>query len=179
MLINKVSDKRHLIMSSIKSKGTKPENIVRRWLWNRGFRYRLNSNKLPGHPDLVLRKYRTCIFINGCFWHGHGIDVTSNHISSNQAYSCFRKPKENVPYWENKIIRNKQRDIEKLKKLAEMGWHTITIWECELKPAVREQTLRSLAFTLNKIWLDDHRVNTGAYPQKDEEDSMLKAAEDL
>ena len=76
------------------------------------------------------------------------------------------------------IRRNQERDIEEQKVLAEMGWHCITVWECELKPKVREQTLKSLAFTLNKIWLDDHRAATIAYPQLEEGDVMLKAAEE-
>ena len=77
-----------------------------------------------------------------------------------------------------KIRRNQERDIEEQKALAGMGWHCITVWECELKPKVREQTLKSLAFTLNKIWLDDHRVAARPYPKLEEEDGMLKAADD-
>ena len=150
-------------MAAIHSKDTKPEMIVRRGLWKRGFRYRLNSPKLPGHPDLVLRKYRTCIFVNGCFWHGHE--------------GCSKIPKTNREFWVAKIRRNQERDIEEQKRLAEMGWHCITVWECELKPKVREQTLESLAFTLNHIWIQDHIVNR-PYPEMEEEDGMLKAAEE-
>ena len=133
---------RHKAMAAIRGKNTKPELIVRKGLWCRGFRYRINHKRLPGHPDLVLRKYRTCIFVNGCFWHGHE--------------GCSRLPETNREFWEAKIRRNQERDIEEQKRLAEMGWHCITVWECELKPAVREKTLESLAFTLNRIFLQDH-----------------------
>ena len=152
-------------MAAIRGKDTKPEVIVRKGLWSRGFRYRLNSPKLPGHPDLVLRKYRTCIFVNGCFWHGHE--------------GCCKIPSTNREFWIAKIKRNQERDVEEQKRLAEMGWHCITVWECELKPKVREQTLKSLAFTLNKIWLEDHRANSKPYSIFEEEDKqMLIAAEE-
>jgi DNA mismatch endonuclease (patch repair protein) len=167
-------------MAAIRGKDTKPEMIVRRGLWKRGFRYRLNHKRLPGHPDLVLRKYRTCIFINGCFWHGHNVTITNIHEPITVENSeCCKIPKTNREFWVAKIRRNQERDVEEQKRLAEMGWHCITIWECELKPSKREETLKSLVFTLNKIWLDDHRVNTGAYPQLEEEgENYLKAAEE-
>ena len=158
-------------MAAIHSKDTKPEMIVRRGLWRMGFRYRLNHKRLPGHPDLVLKKYRTCIFVNGCFWHGHNVDIT---IFENT--DCCKIPKTNREFWIEKIRRNKERDIEEQKRLAEMGWHCITIWECELKPSKREATLKSLAYTLNKIWLDDHAVIGKPYELPEEE--MLKAAEE-
>ena len=168
---------RHKNMAAIHGKNTKPEMIVRRGLWSRGFRYRLNHRGLPGHPDLVLRKYRTCIFVNGCFWHGHGVSLSMDHGPLNIINSsCCKIPKTNREFWVAKIRRNKERDIEDQKKLAEMGWHCITIWECELKPSKREDTLRSLAYTLNKIWLEDHKVKIGPYPEI--EDEMLKAAEE-
>ena len=135
---------RHMTMAAIRGKNTKPEIIVRKGLWHRGFRYRLNHKRLPGHPDIVLRKYRTCIFVNGCFWHGHD--------------GCSKIPSTNREFWEAKIRRNKERDIETQKTLAKMGWHCITIWECELKPKVRENTLDSLAYTLNHIYLQDHTI---------------------
>lgn len=130
-------------MSAIKGRNTKPEILVRKFLFSRGFRYRLNHPRLPGHPDLVLRKYRTVIFVNGCFWHGH----------ENCKY--FRLPKTNIDFWSNKIKRNKERDKKEQCQLAAMGWHCITIWECQLKPKVRIQTLESLAYTLNHIFLED------------------------
>ena len=150
---------RHKNMAAIRSKDTKPEMIVRRGLWTRGFRYRLNHKRLPGHPDLVLRKYRTCIFVNGCFWHGHKLTESTIQVSSFkiQGSECCKIPATNREFWVNKILRNKERDREEQKQLAAMGWHCITVWECELKPKVREQTLDSLAFTLNHIWLQDRR----------------------
>ena len=177
-------------MQAIHSKDTKPEWIVRRGLWSRGFRYRLNSPKLPGHPDLVLRKYRTCIFVNGCFWHGHNVALPQ--IDSGQFLDepsgkaerkidnseCCKIPKTRRKFWVAKIKRNQERDIEEQKKLAAMGWHCITIWECELKPSKREETLRSLVYTLNKIWLDDHSIVGKPYPKLEDEDGMLKAAEE-
>lgn len=135
---------RHKNMTSIRSKGTKPEILVRKYLWRRGFRYRLNNPRLPGHPDIVLRKYRTCIFVNGCFWHGH------------EGCKYFRVPKTNTEFWVKKITRNIERDKEEQQQLACMGWHCITIWECELKKKKRGKTLESLAFTLNHIYLQDH-----------------------
>ena len=174
-------EQRRKNMQAIGSKDTKPEMIVRRGLWSRGFRYRLNSPKLPGHPDIVLRKYRTCIFVNGCFWHGHGVAMppqmdNGQWIIDNS--ECCKIPNTRREFWVAKIRRNQERDIEEQRKLAEMGWHCITIWECELKPSKREDTLKSLVYTLNKIWLDDHRVASPAYPQLEEEESWRKAAEE-
>jgi len=162
---------RHKNMASIRSKDTKPEMIVRRGLWKRGFRYRLNYKRLPGHPDLVLRKYRTCIFVNGCFWHGHMVDTLSFENSK-----CCKIPKTNREFWETKIRRNKERDIEEQHQLAAMGWHCLTVWECELKPKKCEQTLESIAYTLNEIYLQDRRVNKN-YDDSYESDMYL-AAED-
>ena len=150
---------RHKNMAAIRSKDTKPEMVVRRGLWKRGFRYRLNYKRLPGHPDLVLRKYRTCIFVNGCFWHGHRLrEVQSEKFAFDfESSECCKIPQTNRDFWVAKIQRNKERDKEELKKLAAMGWHCITVWECELTPKKREETLESIAFTLNHIWLQDHR----------------------
>jgi len=164
--------KRHANMAAIRSKDTKPELTVRQGLWKRGFRYRLNSPRLPGHPDLVLRKYRTCIFVNGCFWHGHHVDLRESIENS----ACCKIPKTNRDFWVAKISRNKERDREEQRKLATMGWHCITVWECELKPSIREQTLDSLAFTLNHIFLQDHSIPKPYEPVEDEND-MLMAAE--
>ena len=171
---------RHKTMAAIRGKNTKPEMIVRRGLWKRGFRYRLNHKRLPGHPDLVLRKYRTCIFVNGCFWHGHQIQfIMHNSQCIVENSECCKIPKTNREFWVNKIMRNKQRDIEDQKRLAEMGWHCITVWECELKPKKREETLDSLAYTLNHIYLQDHTTPPTLYPILDEENATIpKAAEE-
>ena len=150
-------------MAAIHGKDTKPEMVVRRWLWGRGFRYRLNHPRLPGKPDIVMRKYRTCIFVNGCFWHGH------------EGCRYYTIPKTNTEFWVNKVKRNKERDLKVQHELAAMGWHTITIWECELKPGKREDTLKSLAYTLNKIFLQDRTVKQ--YEVLEEEPMI--AAEDV
>lgn len=158
-------------MAAIRNKDTKPEMIVRRGLWKRGFRYRLNHKRLPGHPDLVLRKYRTCIFVNGCFWHGHLVET--NQMESSE---CCKIPSTNRNFWVAKIRRNKERDKEEQKELAAMGWHCITVWECELKPSKCEETLDSIAFTLNHIYLQDHSIRK-ANDVTEEESGMLMAAE--
>ena len=172
-------------MAAIRSKDTKPEMIVRRGLWKRGFRYRLNHKRLPGHPDLVLRKYRTCIFVNGCFWHGHKLRraqseelrVKSEEFTLDyESSECCKIPKTNREFWVAKIRRNKERDKEEQRKLAAMGWHCITVWECELKPSKREETLDSIAFTLNHIWLQDHGAKTVPYPKMEEEDMQMPMA---
>ena len=181
---------RHKNMAAIRSKDTKPEMIVRRGLWSRGFRYRLNHKRLPGHPDLVLRKYRTCIFVNGCFWHGHNVALppmfdVRGKMEDVVNSECCKIPKTNREFWVAKIRRNKERDKEEQKKLAAMGWHCITVWECDLKPSKREETLESIAFTLNHIWLQDRRckmadVRGKMYPKLEEEDmQMPMAAEEL
>lgn len=137
---------RHRNMAAIHSKNTKPEILVRKFLFSRGFRYRLNHPHLPGKPDIVLRKYRTCIFINGCFWHGH------------DGCKYFVMPKTRTKFWQAKIERNKERDYKAQRQLASMGWHCITIWECQLKPKVREATLESLSYTLSLIFLQNYRI---------------------
>ena len=165
-------------MAAIRSKDTKPEMIVRRGLWKRGFRYRLNHKRLPGHPDLVLRKYRTCIFVNGCFWHGHNVampQIENGELRIDNSLCC-KIPKTNREFWVTKIRRNKERDKEEQKKLAAMGWHCITVWECELTPKKLEETLDSIAFTLNHIWLQDHGARAIPYPKLDEEDMQMPMA---
>lgn len=158
-------EQRHRCMSAVRGKNTKPEMVVRKFLFGRGFRYRLNHPRLPGHPDIVLRKYRTVIFVNGCFWHGH----------DNCKY--YRLPKTNVDFWRKKVERNKKRDVEEQRQLATMGWHCITIWECQLKPKVRAQTLESLAFTLNHIFLEDRKIKT--YTISEDEDTPMAAESEV
>jgi len=165
---------RHYNMSRIRAKDTKPEMIVRKYLWSRGFRYRLNHHRLPGKPDIVLRKYRTCIFINGCFWHKH------------EGCKYFVLPKTRTEFWLNKVNRNQERDREVQELLAKMGWHCITIWECDLKErplsplpqmgepsasptkirTLREKTLESLELTLGKIYLQDHSIKRYELPKE-------------
>ena len=154
-------EQRHRNMAAIRGKNTRPEILVRKFLFSRGFRYRLNHPRLPGHPDLVLRKYRIVIFVNGCFWHGH------------EGCKYFRLPKTNIDFWKNKIEQNKERDKKEQCQLAAMGWHCITVWECQLKPKVRNQTLESLAYTLNHIYLEDREIKTYKMPEQD--DSLMAA----
>ena len=178
---------RHNNMAAIHGKDTKPEMVVRRWLWGRGFRYRLNHPRLPGKPDIVMRTYRTCIFVNGCFWHGHLVKFSPNKslelsVESLESVEsskweaenseCCKIPKTNREFWVAKIRRNQERDLEVQHRLAAMGWHSITIWECEMKPKVREKTLESLAYTLNRIYLQDHGVRRYEVP---EEETMMAA----
>jgi DNA mismatch endonuclease, patch repair protein len=119
-------------MSRIRSKDTKPEMLVRKFLFSHGFRYRLHVKTLPGKPDIVLPKYKTVIFVHGCFWHGH------------KGCKYFVVPKTRKEWWVNKIARNKQNDKESLKALRNSQWKVITIWECDLKPAKALSTLSNL-----------------------------------
>lgn len=118
-------------MSRIRSTNTKPEEIVRKYLFSEGFRYRKNDKRYPGKPDIVLPKYRTVIFVNGCFWHMHGC-------------SRSRLPKSNQEYWKPKIERNIERDADAKKKLEAEGWRVIIIWECELKKKIANERLSRL-----------------------------------
>ena len=171
------TEQRHATMAAIRSKDTKPEWIVRRGLWSRGFRYRLNHKRLPGHPDLVLRKYRTCIFVNGCFWHGHHVHLPFDDLPFTiENSACCKIPKTNRAFWVAKIRRNQERDLATQQQLARMGWHCITVWECELTPRRREQTLDSLAFTLNRIYLQDHSTHK-LYPTLENDDFDMAAEE--
>ena len=120
-------------MSRIKGKDTKPEEIVRKYLFSKGFRYRKNDKRLPGTPDIVLPKYRTVIFVNGCFWHKH------------EGCKYFVWPKSNVDFWRNKINGNVTRDEKVYKQLSNMGWHIIVVWECELKKNAINNRLDKLA----------------------------------
>lgn len=124
-------------MSHIRSTNTKPEEIVRKYLFSHGFRYRKNDKRYPGKPDIVLSKYRTIIFINGCFWHMHGC-------------SRSRLPLSNQDYWKSKIERNIQRDAENQQKLEVDGWKVIVVWECELKKRIAEERLSRLCDEIRK-----------------------------
>lgn len=111
-------------MSRIHGKDTKPEEVVRKYLFSRGFRYRKNVRKLPGTPDIVLPKYKTVIFVNGCFWHVH------------EGCPDFVWPKNNAEFWHEKLMKNKRRDILNYQCLMDTGWNVIIIWECELKAGI-------------------------------------------
>ncbi len=119
-------------MSQIRSGNTKPEMLVRRFLHAQGFRYKLHDKKLPGRPDIVLPKYKTVIFIHGCFWHGH----------NNCRY--FVVPKTRTDWWLEKILRNRANDKKAVNGLRKDRWKIIHLWECNLKPAKIEKTFSSL-----------------------------------
>ena len=135
-------DRLHYKMSRIKSKDTQPELIVRKYLFNKGFRYRLNVKDLPGKPDIVLPKYRTIIFVHGCFWHGH----------PGCKYSVI--PKTRTAWWTEKIRKNVERDLRQHTELRQAGWNILTVWECQLKPKMRTVTLEGIVLLLQKTWLN-------------------------
>ncbi len=167
---------RHHCMSSIHSKGTRPELAVRRWLWAHGYRYRLNVKSVPGKPDIVMRRYRTAIFVNGCFWHGHGVILppvdTPSLLVENTA--CCKIPNTNRMFWVNKIRRNQERDKRNCQVLEENGWQVITIWECQLKPQQMEKTMRRVELLLNENLLSFYRK--APLPYSTEEESHLPMA---
>ena len=128
---------RHYCMSRIRGKATKPELLVRHWLWSHGYRYRLNVKSVPGKPDIVLRKYRTAIFVNGCFWHGH------------EGCSLYSVPKSNTDFWIAKVQRNRERDQQEYKALHDAGWQVVVIWECQLKKTILDDTMRKVEHSLS------------------------------
>ena len=129
-------EQRSYNMSRIHSKNTKPEELVRKFLFSQGFRYRKNDAKLPGKPDIVLPKYKAVIFVNGCFWHGH------------EGRRYFVWPKNNAEFWKEKITGNIQRDKHNHQLLANQGWRVIEIWECQLKRSVVDNTLQNLVLQI-------------------------------
>ena len=143
-------------MAAIRGKDTKPEILVRKFLFSKGLRYRLNNRKLPGSPDIVLKKYKTVIFVDGCFWHGH------------EGCKYFRLPKSNTSFWETKITRNIERDKETTQALTALGWKVIRIWECEL----RNKSNREAA--LNKL-LNDITCSTVKRYSVEEPDILVAA----
>ena len=126
-------------MSRIKGKDTKPEMLVRKFLHANGFRYSLHKKGLPGRPDIVLTKYKTVIFVNGCFWHGH----------DNCRY--FVLPKTRTDWWKEKISGTKDRDARQIQELEHLGWKVVVIWECELKKGKREERLGELVMGLQEV----------------------------
>ncbi|ERL16131.1 MULTISPECIES: very short patch repair endonuclease [Acidaminococcus] len=135
MADNHTKKQRSMNMSHIRSTNSKPEETVRKYLFSQGLRYRKNVRKLPGCPDIVLKKYRTVIFVNGCFWHHHDC-------------GRFVWPSTNEEYWHKKIDRNVERDKEDQQALEELGWQVLVIWECQLK---RKNALTNLQNLYEKI----------------------------
>lgn len=119
-------------MSRIKSKNTKPEETVRKYLFQCGLRYRKNDKNLPGYPDIVFPKYKTVVFVNGCFWHVH------------EGCKYFKWPENNKEFWREKLSGNKRRDAKKMKELEGLGWKVIVVWECELKRPCQAERLNKL-----------------------------------
>lgn len=138
MADNHSKEVRSMNMSHIRSKNSKPEELVRKYLFSKGFRYRKNVKTLSGCPDIVLPKYKTVIFVNGCFWHKHDCPR-------------FVWPSSNEDYWRPKIMGNVERDKRNIAELQQLGWTVLTVWECELKKKVIDATLDQLEKRLCKI----------------------------
>lgn len=119
-------------MSQIKGKDTRPEELVAKYLFANGFRYRRNVKTLPGTPDIVLKRYKTVIFVNGCFWHAH------------EGCKYFVWPENNADFWREKLLTNRERDKRDCNKLKELGWNILIIWECQLKKNVFGETMQSV-----------------------------------
>ena len=185
------AEQRHRCMSHIRSRDTKPELKVRRWLWHHGYRYRLNVKSVPGKPDIVMRPYRTAIFVNGCFWHGHGVQLSAAHIENSKLKSekaadpgaaliensaCCKIPQSNRAFWVAKIRRNQERDQRNYQLLQENGWQVIVVWECQLTPKQIEHTMREVELLLNNNMLARYKHSPN--PFTTEEEPLPFAAED-
>jgi len=131
-------EQRSYNMSMIHGRDTKPEEIVRKYLFSKGFRYRKNDARLPGKPDIVLPKYKTVIFVNGCFWHKH------------EGCKFFVWPKNNSEFWKEKISGTVERDKRNITNLENMGWKVLVIWECELKKSIKSDTLSKLEQSISE-----------------------------
>lgn len=179
------AEQRHRCMSHIRSRDTKPELKVRRWLWHHGYRYRLNVKSVPGKPDIVMRPYRTAIFVNGCFWHGHGVEIENSKLKSEEAVdygaaqiensACCKIPQSNRAFWVAKIKRNQERDQRNYQLLQENGWQVIVVWECQLTPHQIEHTMREVELLLNSNMLA--RYKHAPVPFTTEEEQLPAAAE--
>lgn len=134
---NHTKEVRSYNMSQIKSTNTNPEETVRKYLFSKGMRYRKNDKRYAGNPDIVLPKYKTIIFVNGCFWHMH------------EECNKFVMPKSNIKYWVPKLLKNKARDKKNEEILRGAGWNVITIWECQLQKNNRIMTLENLYLKIN------------------------------
>lgn len=149
---NLTPSQRKTCMSNNRGTNTKPELKLRKELWHNGFRYLVNDARLPGRPDIVLPKYRTAVFVHGCFWHGH------------RGCANYTIPKSNEDYWIPKISRNQQRDQEVWRQLEAKGWSVIIVWECQLKKSVIDQTI---------IQVKDEIIRNGRIHQKNQLDRRL------
>lgn len=164
------TQQRHRCMSRIRGKNTKPEILVRKGLYARGFRFRLHNKKLPGSPDIVLPKYGVAIMVNGCFWHGH------------KGCRYATKPKSNVEFWETKIARNRHRDEVTTAHLEALGWTVITIWECELRTSSQlDDRLNTLAEEIRRAYeakriKDRDKCQSRVLARKEREELMQRQA---
>ena len=191
-------EQRHRCMSQIHSKGTKPELKVRRWLWAHGYRYRLNVKSVPGKPDIVMRPYRTAIFVNGCFWHGHNVGMRASVAMHGgkelqdfasaereqeiverdiQNSKCCKIPQTNRAFWVEKIRRNQARDEENYRVLQENGWQVIVVWECQLTATTIERTMRTVELMLNENMLSLYKKHTPLPYYHEEAPALPMAAE--
>ena len=182
-------EQRHRVMSRIHGKGTKPELKVRQWLWRHGYRYRLNVKSVPGKPDIVMRRYRTAIFVNGCFWHGHFVQLSVDDLGHCEERSspektlmiensnCCKIPQTNREFWVNKIKRNQERDQQNYQVLHDNGWQVIVIWECQLTPKRIEETMLRVELLLNENFLALHQPKV--IPYEVQETPAAMAAEEF
>jgi len=166
---------RHCVMSRIRSRNTKPELKVRQWLWRHGYRYRLNVKSVPGKPDIVMRRYRTAIFVNGCFWHGHSVQLPVDSCQLIVNSSCCKIPQTNREFWVNKIKRNQTRDQQNYQVLHDNGWQVIVIWECQLQPKRIEDTMLRVELMLNEYFLALHQPKMVPYEQEQTYDYPMAA----
>lgn len=157
--------KRSEVMSKIRSKNTKPEMTLRKALFAKGFRYRINYKKLPGKPDIVFPKYKTAIFVHGCFWHGHE-NCKIAHI-----------PKSNTYFWENKIEKNKERDNVNYKRVTLLGWKIIVVWECQISKKTIPSLVEDITLSLHEASLDTVPVQVKLYEEID--GNVTLVAEDV
>lgn len=157
--------KRSEVMSKIRSKNTKPELTLRKALFAKGYRYRINYKKLPGKPDIVLPKYKTAIFIHGCFWHGHE-HCKISHI-----------PKSNTDFWQHKISTNRERDKNNETKILALGWNVLILWECEISkkklPHILEQVIGTFHQNRPPLYVTRIRI------YEEQEEQIIKVAEDI
>ena len=160
MADNHSKEVRSMNMSHIRSKNSKPEELVRKYLFSKGFRYRKNVKTLPGCPDIVLPKYKTVIFVNGCFWHGH------------DGCKHYTVPETNTEFWVSKVRRNKERDVFNVQRLESLSWGVITIWECELKSKVFQDTIAKV-----EAELAANKAKWEAYQAKHRSDREFAKAE--
>lgn len=138
--------KRSEVMSKIRSKNTKPEILLRKALFSKGLRYRINYKKLPGKPDIVFPKYKTVIFVHGCFWHGHK-NCKIAHI-----------PKSNINFWKNKIEKNKERDGLNYERITHLGWKIVVVWECQISKKTIQELAENITLVLNETSITSESI---------------------